>query len=98
MTTLNNVRGWLAAVLLGSFAVAANALDTVEESIESEAGGVRYLAGVPEVSAVGEVTHSEKLLQGQLGRIRDARQGADGYIYLLNDTSDAGLFRLEPVN
>ena len=42
--------------------------------------------------------HSETLLQGQLGRIRDVRQGADGYIYLLNDTSDAGLFRLEPVN
>lgn len=45
-----------------------------------------------------KVIHSETLLEGQIGRIRDVRQGADGYIYLLNDTSDAGLYRLEPVN
>lgn len=45
----------------------------------------------------GEVVDSETLLEGQLGRIRDVRQADDGGIYLLNDTSDAGLYRLEPV-
>lgn len=45
----------------------------------------------------GQVVDSETLLEGQLGRIRDVRQADDGGIYLLNDTSDAGLYRLEPV-
>ncbi|GAA5525824.1 aldose sugar dehydrogenase YliI [Microbulbifer aestuariivivens] len=44
-----------------------------------------------------EVKATEVLLQGEIGRIRDVRQGRDGYIYLLNDQSDAGLYRLEPV-
>ncbi|MCX2833236.1 Glucose/arabinose dehydrogenase, beta-propeller fold [Microbulbifer thermotolerans] len=43
-----------------------------------------------------KVVETEILLEGQLGRIRDVRQGPDGYIYLLNDTSDGGLYRLEP--
>ncbi|WP_237057497.1 PQQ-dependent sugar dehydrogenase [Microbulbifer sediminum] len=45
----------------------------------------------------GEVKGTETLLEGQLGRIRDVRQGRDGYIYLLNDLPDGGLFRLEPL-
>ncbi|MFC6977450.1 PQQ-dependent sugar dehydrogenase [Microbulbifer taiwanensis] len=31
-----------------------------------------------------------------MGRIRDVRQGADGYLYLLSDSSDGGLYRLVP--
>jgi glucose/arabinose dehydrogenase len=45
----------------------------------------------------GKVIHSEKLLSGEIGRIRDIRQGVDGYIYLLNDRDDGGLYRIEPV-
>lgn len=44
-----------------------------------------------------DVKGTEVLLDGQIGRIRDVRQGRDGYIYLLNDQGDAGLYRLEPV-
>lgn len=44
-----------------------------------------------------DVKSTEVLLDGKIGRIRDVRQGRDGYIYLLNDQSDAGLYRLEPV-
>jgi glucose/arabinose dehydrogenase len=44
----------------------------------------------------GSVTREERLLQGQLGRIRDVRQGPDGYIYLLTDAGDGQLVRLEP--
>lgn len=44
-----------------------------------------------------EVVAQERLLQGQLGRIRDIQQGPDEYIYILTDSSEAGLFRLEPV-
>ncbi|MEW5250376.1 PQQ-dependent sugar dehydrogenase [Microbulbifer discodermiae] len=44
-----------------------------------------------------QIKDSEVLLQGQLGRIRDVRQGHDGYIYLLTDRTDGGLYRLEPV-
>jgi len=38
----------------------------------------------------------ERLLQGQVGRIRDVRQGPDGYLYLLTDSPDGALLRLEP--
>ena len=44
-----------------------------------------------------EVTHQEELLRGELGRIRDVRTGPDGYVYVLTDASNGGLYRLEPV-
>lgn len=43
-----------------------------------------------------EVLHEEELLLQEVGRIRDVRQGPDGYIYVLNDASKAGLYRLAP--
>ena len=44
------------------------------------------------------IIHEERLLPGEIGRIRDVRQGPEGFIYLLNDSSAGGVFRLEPVN
>jgi aldose sugar dehydrogenase len=38
----------------------------------------------------------ERLLKGQVGRIRDVRIGPDGLIYLLTDASEGALLRLEP--
>lgn len=43
-----------------------------------------------------KVVHEERLLKGQVGRVRDVRMGPDGLIYLLNDASDGALLRLEP--
>ena len=43
------------------------------------------------------VTGEERLLKGVLGRVRDVRQGRDGLIYVLTDSNDGGLYRLEPV-
>ncbi len=43
------------------------------------------------------VVHEERLLVGAVGRIRDVRQGPDGYLYLLIDSGNAPLLRLEPV-
>jgi glucose/arabinose dehydrogenase len=43
------------------------------------------------------VVAEERLLRGYGQRIRDVRQGPDGYIYLLTDESDGRLVRLEPV-
>lgn len=43
------------------------------------------------------VVHEERLLKGQVGRVRDVRMGPDGLIYLLSDASDGSLMRLEPV-
>ncbi len=43
-----------------------------------------------------KVVQEDRLLQGVLGRIRDVRQGPDGYLYLLTDSSDGVLARLEP--
>ncbi len=42
------------------------------------------------------VVGQELLLLGAAGRIRDVRQGPDGYLYLITDESDGGLYRLEP--
>ncbi|MGI9420035.1 MAG: PQQ-dependent sugar dehydrogenase [Geminicoccaceae bacterium] len=41
-----------------------------------------------------EVVAEERLLEGELGRIRDVRTGPDGLIYILTDDSDGGLYRL----
>jgi glucose/arabinose dehydrogenase len=42
----------------------------------------------------GKVVHEERLL-GELGkRIRDVRQGPDGYLYVLTDEDDGGLYKL----
>lgn len=44
-----------------------------------------------------EIVHQEVLLQGQLGRIREVREGPDGFLYLLTDARNGALLRLEPV-
>ena len=38
----------------------------------------------------------ERLLEGAIGRIRDVEVGPDGYLYLLTDESEGGIYRLEP--
>ncbi|MEY2772111.1 MAG: hypothetical protein RIQ38_2530 [Pseudomonadota bacterium] len=43
------------------------------------------------------VLHEERLLQGQVGRLRDVRMGPDGRVYLLTDDPQGALLRLEAV-
>lgn len=43
-----------------------------------------------------QVVHEERMLGGELGRIRDVRQGPDGLLYLLTDEHDGLLVRLKP--
>lgn len=43
-----------------------------------------------------KVIKEERLLTGQYGRIRDVRNGPDGYLYLLTDQDEGKLLRLEP--
>ena len=43
-----------------------------------------------------QVVAEERLLEGTLGRIREVKVGPDGFLYLLTDESDGGLYRLEP--
>jgi len=43
----------------------------------------------------GAVVHEERLLTGKFGRIRDIRQSPDGYIYLLTDSDNGAIYRLE---
>jgi len=45
-----------------------------------------------------KIVKEERMLEGTVGRIRDVRQGPDGYLYLLTDDSDGALIRLEPAN
>ena len=46
--------------------------------------------------AQGKVQREEKLLQGNGERIRDVRQGPDGLLYLLTDSPQGRLVRLQP--
>ena len=43
-----------------------------------------------------KVVKEERMLKNALGRIRDVRNGPDGYLYLLTDESNGVLARLEP--
>ncbi|QTP54100.1 PQQ-dependent sugar dehydrogenase [Billgrantia sulfidoxydans] len=44
------------------------------------------------------VSHTELILDGQIGRIRDVHQGHDGAIYLIDDDPQGSLYRLRPVD
>ena len=46
----------------------------------------------------GVVVREERLLSNKLGRIRDVRQGPDGFLYLLTDAPNGLLVRLEPAD
>jgi len=48
-----------------------------------------------ELNENNEVVHEERLLEGTLKRVRDIRQGPDGYLYVL-DEADGRLYRIEP--
>ena len=45
-----------------------------------------------------KVVSEERMLKNVLGRIRDVRNGPDGYLYLLTDESNGVLARIEPAN
>lgn len=45
-----------------------------------------------------QVVAQERLLAGQVGRIRDVRMGPDGLIYLLTDAPNGRLLRIEPAS
>ncbi len=44
----------------------------------------------------GEVASVEPILSGEVGRIRDVRQGPDGLLYVVTDESESGVYRIEP--
>jgi aldose sugar dehydrogenase len=44
----------------------------------------------------GSVVKEERLLGSANARIRDVRQGPDGYLYVLTDSADGQLLRLQP--
>lgn len=43
-----------------------------------------------------EVIHDEELLTFEIGRIRDVREGPDGYIYVVTDEDPGGLYVIRP--
>jgi aldose sugar dehydrogenase len=60
------------------------------------AGGLRAQRVLRLVLEDREVVHAEELLLHEVGRIRDVRQGPDGFIYVVTDHEDGGVYRLEP--
>ena len=59
------------------------------------AGGLRTQEIRRLVPGDDGVDHEEAILSNELGRIRDVRQGPDETIYILPDSSDAMLYRVE---
>lgn len=49
-----------------------------------------------EINAYGDILHEERLLEAVLPRIRDVRDGPDGYLYLLTDEKNGKLLRVGP--
>lgn len=45
----------------------------------------------------GSVAEEELILEGEIGRIRDVRQGPDDAIYFVTDDAQGGLYRLRPI-
>jgi glucose/arabinose dehydrogenase len=43
-----------------------------------------------------KVTREERILEGFDKRVRDIRQGPDGFLYFLTDEGNASIYRLEP--
>ncbi len=43
-----------------------------------------------------KVVSQERLFENKLGRIRDVREGPDGFLYLLTDAAEGELIRIEP--
>jgi aldose sugar dehydrogenase len=62
------------------------------------AGGLRSERIRRVVFDENEVIHEEELLLGEIGRIRDVREGPDGYIYIVTDHSEGALYRIQPAN
>lgn len=62
------------------------------------AGGLRSQRLKRLVLEGDAVVDSEVILDGEIGRIRDVRQGRDGALYLLNDAPRGSLFRMVPAN
>jgi glucose/arabinose dehydrogenase len=48
--------------------------------------------------ADGKVVREERLLKEMFGRIRDVRVGPDGLIYIVNDSPEGALYRIEPLH
>ena len=62
------------------------------------AGGLRSERIRRLVIENNEVIHDEELLLGEIGRIRDVREGPDGRIYILNDQDDGALYMMRSDN
>lgn len=45
-----------------------------------------------------EVVSVEPIISGEVGRVRDVRQGPDGLLYVATDEGNGGVFRIEPAN
>ena len=48
------------------------------------------------LSDEGNVIGTETVLDFEIGRVRDVRQGPDGRLYLLNGELEGGIFRIDP--
>ena len=104
MNAISRLRRWaLCAVLLSGAGAALGAPTALPAGPEllspDQAFRMGLTARVPVVRLELEgdkVVHEERLLEDFGARIRDVRQGPDGFLYILTDSGDGKLLRLEP--
>lgn len=58
-------------------------------------GALKFQLIARQVIEAGKVVHEEQLFKGRFGRIRDVRQGPDGYLYFITDSKDGAIYRIE---
>lgn len=58
-------------------------------------GALKFQLIARQVIEAGKVVHEERLFRSQFGRIRDVRQGPDGFLYFLSDSKDGAIYRIE---
>lgn len=57
----------------------------------------KFSAGPHDITVEGPyLAHAEHVILRDIGRIRDVRTAPNGFIYLLTDETDGGLYRLHP--
>ena len=45
-----------------------------------------------------QVVREERLINGEVGRIREVQQGPDGLLYIITDDSNGKLMRIKPAD
>jgi glucose/arabinose dehydrogenase len=86
--------GWEGSMLAGGLAS-----QKLMRLVPAEGPIYKFNAGQRRITIEGPyLLHAENMLISKIGRIRDVRTAPNGFIYLLTDETDGGLYRIQPAD